>query len=157
MLLIYTTDSFTHFLKKEQQYGDNYCGLLLKLLKIILSDAERSGLEIHPYSNYMESFKQKNSDLILPIFKPTSDKSTQELMHILDTYGVRYKWFLIRLCICQYVSDLLKLTINKRRKAPSELYIDLLQQKRKKAVTVEIADALVLKNLENEFPKGFHK
>jgi hypothetical protein len=78
-------------------------------------------------------------------------------MHILETYGVSYKWFLIRLCICQYVSDLLKLTINKRRKAPSELYIDLLQQKRKKAVTVEIADALVLKNLENEFPKGFHK
>ena len=53
----YTTVSFTRFLKIEQQYSDNYCGQLLKLLKIILRDAEKSGLEVHPYSNYIESFK----------------------------------------------------------------------------------------------------
>ena len=60
-----TSESFTRFLKIEKQYSDNYCGQLLKLLKIILRDAEKSGLEIPPYSNYIESFKQKNSDRIL--------------------------------------------------------------------------------------------
>ena len=40
----YTTESFTRFLKIGQQYSDNYCGQLLKLLKIILRDAEKSGL-----------------------------------------------------------------------------------------------------------------
>ena len=44
----YTAESFTRFLKIEQQYSDNYCGQLLKLLKIILRDAEKSGLEVHP-------------------------------------------------------------------------------------------------------------
>ena len=52
----YTAESFTRFLKIEQQYSDNYCGQLLKLLKIILRDAEKSGLEVHPYSSYIESF-----------------------------------------------------------------------------------------------------
>ena len=71
----YTAESFTRFLKIEQQYSDNYCGQLLKLLKIILRDAEKSGLEVHPYSNYIESFKQKSSDRILAYFKSIRDKS----------------------------------------------------------------------------------
>ena len=66
----YTAESFTRFLKIDQQYSDNYCGQLLKLLKIILRDAEKNGLEVHPYSNYIESFKQKNSDRILHILNP---------------------------------------------------------------------------------------
>ena len=67
----YTAESFTHFLKIDQQYSDNYCGQLLKLLKVILRDAEKSGLEVHPYSNYIESFKQKSPDRILHILNPT--------------------------------------------------------------------------------------
>tara|TARA_B110000093_G_scaffold102369_1_gene110032 strand:- start:87 stop:425 length:339 start_codon:yes stop_codon:yes gene_type:complete len=63
----YTTESFTRFLKIEQQYPNDYCGQLLKLLKIILRDAEKSRLEVHSYSNYIESFKQKISDRILHI------------------------------------------------------------------------------------------
>jgi len=47
----YTAESFTLFLKIEHQYNDNYCDQLLKLLKIIQRDAEKSGLELHPYSN----------------------------------------------------------------------------------------------------------
>jgi len=75
----YTTESFTRFLKIEQQYSDNYCGQLLKLLKIILRDAEKSGLEVHPYSNYIESFKQKSSDRILHILNPLEIKTLKEL------------------------------------------------------------------------------
>ena len=44
----YTTESFTNFLKIDQHYNDNYSGQFLKLLKIILRDAEKSGLEVHP-------------------------------------------------------------------------------------------------------------
>ena len=65
-----TAESLTHYLKIEKQYSDNYCGQLLKLLKIILRDAEKSGFSIHPYSNYIESFKQKSSDRILHILNP---------------------------------------------------------------------------------------
>jgi integrase len=149
----YTAESFTRFLKIDQQYSDNYCGQLLKLLKIILRDAEKSGLEVHPYSNYIESFKQKSSDRILHILNPKEIKALKELQHIPAAYTDSYKWLLIGLCIGQRVSDLLKLSPNNLRKAPTGLYIDLIQQKTKKAVTIGVADPLVIEILENEFPR----
>jgi integrase len=122
-------------------------------LKIILRDAEKSGLEVHPYSNYIESFKQKNSDRILHILNPSEIKALKELQQIPEEYTDSYKWLLIGLCIGQRVSDLLKLSPNNLRKAPTGLYIDILQQKTKKAVTVGVADPLVIELLENEFPR----
>lgn len=149
----YTAESFTRFLKIEQQYSDNYCGQLLKLLKIILRDAEKSGLEVHPYSNYIESFKQKSSDRILHVLNPDEIKALKGLQHIPEEYKDTYKWLLIGLSIGQRVSDLLKLTPRNLRKATSGLYIDIVQQKTKKAVTIGVADPLVIKILEKEFPK----
>ena len=149
----YTAESFTRFLKIEQQYSDNYCGQLLKLLKIILRDAEKSGLEVHPYSNYIESFKQKSSDRILHVLDPNEIKALKELRNIPGDLIDTYKWLLIGLSIGQRVSDLLKLTPRNLRKAPSGLYIDIIQQKTKKAVTIGVAEPLVIKILEKEFPK----
>ena len=149
----YVAESFTRFLKIEKQYSDNYCGQLLKLLKIILRDAEKSGLEVQPYSNYIESFKQKSSDRILHVLNPVEIKTLKELQYIPEAYQDSYKWLLIGLCIGQRVSDLLKLTLNDLRKAPTGLYIDIVQQKTKKAVTVGVADPLVIQLLENKFPK----
>jgi len=149
----HTAESFIRFLKIEQQYSDNYCGQLLKLLKIILRDAEKSGLEVHPYSNYIESFKQKSSDRILHILNPSEIRALKELKQIPESHKDSYKWLLIGLSIGQRVSDVLKLTPKNLRKAPSGLYIDILQQKTKKAVTVGVADPLVIEILENEFPR----
>jgi hypothetical protein len=120
----YTAESFTRFLKTEQQYSDNYCGQLLKLLKIILRDAKKSGLEIHLYSNYMASFKQKSSDRILPVLNLSEIK---ELKQIPEGYKDSYRYLLIGLCIGQRVSDNLKLNPNTLRKAPTRLYIDILR------------------------------
>jgi hypothetical protein len=69
---------------------------------------------------------------------------------------------LIGLCIRQRVSDLLKLTPSNLRKAPTGLYIDILKQKTKKAVTIGVVEPLVIKILVNEFPRRvsqviFHK
>ena len=123
----YTAESFTRYLKIDQQYSDNYCGQLLKLLKIILRDAEKSGMEVHPYSSYIESFKQKSSERILHILNPLEIKALKELQHVPEVYQDSYKWLLIGLCIGQRVSDLLKLNPSNLRKARSGLYIDILQ------------------------------
>ena len=122
-------------------------------MKIILRDAEKSGLEVHPYSNYIESFKQKSSDRILHILNPSEIKALKVLQQIPEAYTDSYNWLLIGLSIGQRVSDLLGLKPGNLRKAPTGLCIDNLQQKTKKAVTVGLADPLVIKILENEFPK----
>ena len=113
-------------------------------MKIILRYAEKSGLEVDPYSNYIESFKQKSSDRILHILNPSEIKALKELQQIPEAYTDSYKWLLIGLYIGQRVSDLLKLTPSNLRKAPTGLYINLIQQKTKKAVTVGVADPLVI-------------
>ena len=145
--------SFTQFLKIEKQYSDNYCGQLLKLLKIILRDAQKSGFEIHPYSNYIESFKQKSSDRIIHFLNPAEIKVLKGLERIPSELEDSYKWLLIGLSIGQRVSDLLSLNSSNIRKATNGLYIDIIQQKTKKAVTIGVADPLVIDLLESEFPK----
>ena len=84
--------SFTQFLKIEKQYSDNYCGQLLKLLKIILRDAQKSGFEIHPFSNYIESFKQKSSDRIIHFLNPEEIKVLKGLERIPFELADSYKW-----------------------------------------------------------------
>lgn len=148
-----TAVSFTQFLKIEKQYSDNYCGQLLKLLKIILRDAQKSGFEIHPYSNYIESFKQKSSDRIIHFLNPAEIKVLKGLERIPSELEDNYKWLLIGLSIGQRVSDLLSLKSSNIRKANNGLYIDIIQQKTKKAVTIGVADPLVIDLLESEFPK----
>lgn len=145
--------SFTQFLKIEKQYSDNYCGQLLKLLKIILRDAQKSGFEIHPYSNYIESFKQKSSDRIIHFLNPAEIKVLKGLERMPSELEDSYKWLLIGLSIGQRVSDLLSLNSSNIRKANNGLYIDIIQQKTKKAVTIGVADPLVIDLLESEFPK----
>jgi hypothetical protein len=119
-------------------------------------------LGVHPYSNYIESFKQKSSDRILHILNPLAIKALKELKHVPEVFKYSYNWLLISLCIGKRVSDNLKLSHNNHRKALIGLYIDLLQQKTKKAVTVGVAGLLVIELLENEFPRRvsqvvFHK
>ena len=58
-------DQLIKWLKWDMGYGDNYSGQIIKLLKIVLKDAEKSGIEIHPYIRYIESFKQKSSERII--------------------------------------------------------------------------------------------
>ena len=68
------SEDLTRYLKLEKQYSDNYTGQLLKNLKVVLRDAEKSGFKIHPYSHYIEVFKQKSSDRIIITLTPDEIK-----------------------------------------------------------------------------------
>ena len=122
-------------------------------MKIIFRDAEKSGFEIHPYSNYIESFKQKSSDRIIQFLNQAEIKVLKGLERIPSELEDSYKWLLIGFSIGQRVWDLLSFKASNIRKATNGLYIDIMQQKTKKAVTIGIADPLVIDLLENEFPK----
>lgn len=149
-------EQFTRFLKFEKKYSDNYAGQQIKLLKVILRDAEKCGHVVHPFSGYIESFKQKSSDRIIHVLTPyeiSRIKKTEQSGQGILKYQESYKWLLIGLSIGQRVSDLLNLTPSNIRKASFGLYIDITQQKTKKAVTVGVVDPRVIEILEHEFPK----
>lgn len=148
-------EQFTRFLKFEKQFGDNYAGQQIKLLKVILKDAEKCGHVVHPFSGYIESFKQKSSDRIIHVLTPeeiSKIKKIEQSEQYIVKYQDSYKWLLIGLTIGQRVSDLLNLSPYNIRKASFGLYIDIIQQKTKKSVTIGVVDSRVIEILKNEFP-----
>ena len=62
------------------------------------------------------------------------------------------KWILIGLVIGQRVSDLLHLKTEQIREAENGLYIDIIQQKTEKHVTVGVVDPVVIRILTTELP-----
>ena len=78
---------------------------------------------------------------------------TERLRSISGKIKDSYNWFLIGLCIGQRVSDLMSLTSENIRLASGGLYVDIIQQKTKTAVTVGVSDPLVIDIIKNEFPK----
>ena len=87
------SEDFTRYIKLDKNYSDNYCGQILKLLKIILRDAEKSGLDVHLYCNYISSFKQKLSDRIIHTLNPDEIKSIKNLKNISKNLKDTYHWF----------------------------------------------------------------
>ena len=146
-------DQLIKWLKCDMGYSDNYSGQIIKLLKIVLKETEKSGVEIHPYIRYMESFKQKSSERIIHTLTLEEIQKIKNITNLSDELENARKWFMIGLHCGQRVSDLLKLTPNQIRKNPYGIYIDFIQQKTEKAVTVGVVDKDVIGILLGSFPK----
>ena len=76
----------------------------------------------------------------------------KNLTSLLSTLENTRGWMLIGLIISQRISDLLKLTPQNIPKAEIGIYVDLLQQKTEKRVTIWIVDAKVTKNSKRLLP-----
>ena len=61
---------FTHWLLSIKGYSTNHAGLQIKLLKMSCKEAERMGVEVHPYTRHIESFTQKSSERYLQTLSP---------------------------------------------------------------------------------------
>lgn len=143
---------FQDWLLSVKGYSVNNAGLQLKLLKMVCKQAERNGVEVHSYTRHIESFTQRSKDRILQTLSFEEIERIKNLTVLPSTLENTRRWMLIGLFIGQRVSDLLKLTSQNVRKAEVGVYVDLLQQKTEKHVTIGVVDAKVIRILENYFP-----
>jgi integrase len=143
---------FKEWLLTEKRYSLNNAGLQVKLLKMICKEADRLGVEVHPYTRHIESFTQRNSDRYLQTLNFEEIKKIKELVGLRETLENTRKWLLIGLSIGQRVSDLLRLDPKQMRSAEHGLYIDIIQQKTEKYVTVGVIDPDVVGILKEDFP-----
>ena len=143
---------FKEWLLKKKGYSINNAGLQVKLLKMICREADRLGVEVHPYTRYIESFTQRNSDRCLQTLNFEEIKKIKGLVGLSSSMENTRKWLLIGLSIGQRVSDLLRLDPIQIRSAKHGLYIDITQQKTEKHVTVGVIDPDVVKILKEDFP-----
>ena len=143
---------FKEWLLTEKGYSLNNAGLQVKLLKMICKEADRLGIEVHPYTRHIESFTQRNSDRYLQTLNFEEIKKIKGLAGLSPSMKNTKKWLLIGLAIGQRVSDLLRLNPVQIRSAEHGLYIDIIQQKTEKHVTVGVIDPDVVGILKEDFP-----
>ena len=143
---------FKEWLLTEKGYSLNNAGLQVKLLKMICKEADRLGIEVHPYTRHIESFTQRNSDRCLQTLNFEEIKKVKGLVGLSSSMENTRKWLLIGLSIGQRVSDLLRLNPVQMRSAEHGLYIDIIQQKTEKHVTVGVIDPGVVDIIKKDFP-----
>ena len=146
-------DSFTHWMLKIQKYSTNNTGHQLKQIKTICKEADRNGLQVHPFTKHIEGFRQRRSERIIHTISFEEIERIKNLKDLSPELENTRKWMLIGFYSGQRVSDLLKLTEAQVRQAMNGVYIDVTQQKTGKHVTIGVSDPMTIKIIKEEFPK----
>jgi len=145
-------DAFSSYLLHEKSYGVGTVGKQLGLIKTVLIRAKRDGYPVSSNYQFIDSFcldKQKRILQTLDLEEIELIKKATLPSHLINSW----KWMLIGLYTGQRVADLLSLKPDQLREGPNDiLYIDFVQQKTGRAVTVGILDPLIKEILLDQFP-----
>lgn len=147
------TDKFKNWLITEKGYSVNYAGRQFEMIKTICIDAQKNDVEVTPHSTKLKSFKESEDD------KHIQTLSFDELEQIYNAEMPTpilkevKKWILIGCYIGQRGGDLLNLTSDNLRVNAKGVYIDVVQQKTKKNVTIGVVKDYIADILVNDFPK----
>ena len=145
-------DAFSSYLLHEKSYGVGTVGKQLGLLKTVLIRAKREGYPVSSNYQFIDSFgldKQKRILQTLDLEEIELIKKAVLPLHLINSW----KWMLIGLYTGQRVADLLSLKPDQLREGPNDiLYIDFVQEKTGRAVTVGILDPLIKEILLEKFP-----
>ena len=168
-------DKFTNWLVNTKKYSTNYSGKQLEILKTVCIDAEKNEIPVTPYSKTIQHFREsendryiqtlsfeeleqiKNADLSnveqLKEFKASNPELTKGISITPETLNNSRNWILIGCEIGQRGGDLLKITNENIRYKGKSIYIDIIQQKTNKNVTIGIIAPHVIDIIENYLPK----
>ena len=147
-------DAFKHWLLVERAYSDNHAGRLMGTLKTICVDAKKNDIEVHPYINYVSGFAQARQDKLINILTFSDLERIERVQLPSERLENTRKWMIIGFWLGQRVSDLLRIEPSWIRPAKNGgVYIDIVQQKTKKRVTIGVIDPVPLKILKEDFPR----
>ncbi|WP_140484763.1 phage integrase SAM-like domain-containing protein [Flavobacterium sp. GSA192] len=168
-------DKFTNWLINTKNYSTNYAGKQLEILKTVCIDAEKNEIPVTPYSKIIPFFREsdkdryiqtlsfeeleliKNVDLSnieqLNQFKKDNPELTKNLSITPESLNNVRNWILLGCEIGQRGGDLLEITPENIRYNSKNYYIDLIQQKTNKSVTIGIIAPHVIEIIENCLPK----
>ncbi len=145
-------DKYINWLINTKKYSVNYSGKMIDNLKTVCIDAEKSEIPVNVYAKQISGFSECDSDRYIVTL------SFDELEQIKDTeiestalQNAR-NWILIGCEIGQRGSDLLNITNKNIRYDKGNLYLDIIQQKTNKSVTIGIIATHVIEIIENNLP-----
>jgi integrase len=167
-------DSFTNWLINTKKYSINYSGKQLEILKTICIDAEKNEIEVTPYSKKIEHFRETENDRyiqtlsfeelekirnfeipnveVLIQFKKDNPELTKGISLTSETIDNIRNWILLGCEIGQRGGDLLNITHENIRYKNNSYYLDIIQQKTNKSVTIGIIAPHVIEIIKNNLP-----
>ena len=167
-------DKYTNWLINTKKYSTNYSGKQLEILKTICIDAEKNEIVVSPYSKTIQHFRESENDRYIQTlsFQELKQIRTFEIPNDIDllqfkkdnpelsnkialtpkTINNARNWILLGCEIGQRGGDLLNVKIENIRFKSNSYYLDLIQQKTNKSVTIGIIAPHVIDIIENNLP-----
>lgn len=145
-------NKFTDWLINTKKYSINYAGKQIDNLKTVCLDAQKNDIPTNDYVTHIQGFTESKEDRNIVTL------SLDELEQIRNTelkntaHQNARKWIMLGCAIGQRGGDLMNLTPDNVRYKDGGYYIDLIQQKTKKNITVSVMDKYVIDIIENDFP-----
>jgi integrase len=168
-------EKFKIWMLTKKKYAKNTAGRKLQMLKTICIDAEKHEIPVPPYSKIIQHFGESNKDRYiqtlsfgeleqiknvdlsnveyLNAFKIANPELTKGVAMTPEVLNNARNWILIGCEIGQRGGDLLKITNKNIRYKGTTIYIDIIQQKTNKSVTIGIIAPHVIDIIENHLPK----
>ncbi|WP_411377246.1 phage integrase SAM-like domain-containing protein [Flavobacterium psychrophilum] len=168
-------EKFTNWLVNNKKYSTNYAGKQLEILKTVCIDAEKNEIPVTPYSKIIQHFRESENDRYiqtlsfeeleqiknvdftdteqLKVFKKSNPELTKNISITAETLNNARNWILLGCEIGQRGGDLLEITAENIRYKGKSIYLDILQQKTNKSVTIGIIAPHVIDIVENSLPK----
>ncbi|RZJ71551.1 tyrosine-type recombinase/integrase [Flavobacterium sp.] len=145
-------EAFTTWLLEDQKYTVNYTGKILDMLKSVCIDADKNEIAVHKHSKTIQHFRESDEDRHIQTLSFEELEKIAKL-RLTDIQLVNARnWMLIGCEIGQRGGDLLSLTPDNIRHKNDRIYIDLVQEKTGKNITIPIGDPTVKTILLKEFP-----
>jgi len=169
-------EKFKNWLINTKNYTTNYSGKNLEMLKAVCRDAEKTEIPITPYSKIIEHFRENDKDRYihtlsyqeieqirnvdftneeqLKDFKKENPELTKNLSITPEKLNNARNWILIGCAIGQRGGDLLNISKdNIRYNLDGFMYLDLIQEKTDKAITLSVNEKYIIEIIENSLPK----
>lgn len=145
-------DGFTKWLLDDKRFSMNYAGKQVDNLKTVCLDAGKSGMKINSFVSQIESFSESDDERYITTlsFEELEKIKNKEMPN--GSLRNAKNWLLLGCEIGQRGSDLLKLSSKNMRYKNGNLYLDLIQSKTNKDVTIPIVSKHIIEILENHFP-----
>lgn len=145
-------DKFENWLLKTKKYAVNTASKHIANIKTVCIEAENKGIQVNSYAKQITIASESNDDRYIQTLSFDELQKIRNANIVSEAHQNARKWLLIGCEIGQRGGDLLDITKDNIRYKGGNIYIDLIQQKTKKPVTIGIIAPYIIDILENSFP-----
>lgn len=145
-------DKFENWLLKTKAYAVNTASKHIANIKTVCIEAENKGIQVNSYAKQITVVSESEDDRYIQTLSFAELDEIRKAEIKSEALLNARKWLLIGCEIGQRGGDLLNINPDNIRYKGGNMYLDIVQQKTKKPVTIGIIAPHVIDIIENSFP-----